>query len=106
MDCILGLRFEAFPGRTPGARESPNVGNHLAEANRSAKSSPAGSASQRPSTTPRTPVRPAAPTVFLLHRRARKLGGAGAVRARFVTQCARETVQTHAALHPGGAARI
>jgi hypothetical protein len=38
-------------------RESPNARNYLAEANRSAKSSPAGSASQRPSNNHRTPVR-------------------------------------------------
>jgi hypothetical protein len=53
---------EAFPERMLGGRESPTGGNHLAEANKSAKSSPAGSASQRPSTSDRTPVRLAAPT--------------------------------------------
>jgi hypothetical protein len=56
-----GLHLGLFPRSVPRARargrESPNVRNYLAEANRSAKSSPAGSASQRPSTNHRTPVR-------------------------------------------------
>jgi len=53
---FLASFFEAFPGGCPWTR-IPNAGNSLAEANRSAKSSPAGSASQRPSTDYRTPVR-------------------------------------------------
>lgn len=56
-----GLHSWPLPRSVPRAdargRESPVAGNHLAEANRSAKSSPAGSASQRPSTNHRTPVR-------------------------------------------------
>ena len=53
---FLASFFEAFAGECPWTR-IPSAGNSLAEANRSAKSSPAGSARQRPSTNHSTPVR-------------------------------------------------